>query len=278
MREDTICIHGGHEPDSTTLSRAVPIYQTSSYVFKSADHAANLFGLKELGNIYTRIMNPTVDVLERRIASLEGGTAAVAVSSGQAATTYAILALADNASSDNVHAYQCGTEKVSITTQGYEIISATSLYGGTYNLFHYTLPKFGINVKFVDPSDPENFKKMLSERTKAFYIESIGNPKLDVIDYERIASIAHENGLPLIVDNTVPTPYLFKPFDYGADIIVHSTTKFIGGHGTSIGGIVIDSGRFDWSSGKFPGFTEPDPSYHGLIFYEVFKDFMGMGN
>ena len=278
MRDDTICILGGHEPDAVTLSRAVPIYQTSSYVFKSAEHAANLFGLKELGNIYTRIMNPTVEVLEKRITALEGGTASVAVSSGQAATTYAIFALADNASSDNVHAYQCGTDKVSITTQGYEIISSTSLYGGTYNLFHYTLPKFGINVKFVDPSDPENFKKAISDRTRAFYVESIGNPKLDVLDYESIASIAHEHGLPLIVDNTVPTPYLFKPFNYGADIIVHSTTKFIGGHGTSIGGIVVDSGRFNWSQGRFPGFTEPDPSYHGLVFYDTFKDFMGMGN
>ncbi len=278
MKQETLCIHGGHTPDSTTLSRAVPIYQTSSYVFRDADHAANLFGLKELGNIYTRIMNPTVDVLEKRVAELEGGTAAVAVSSGQAATTYAIFALADNASGEDLKAYQCGTESVSITTQGYEIISSTSLYGGTYNLFHYTLPKLGINVKFVDPSEPENFKRAITDRTKAFYIESIGNPKLDILDYEAIATIAHSHGLPLIVDNTVPTPYLFRPIDYGADVVVHSTTKFIGGHGTSIGGIIVDSGRFDWTQGRFPGFTEPDPSYHGLVFAEAFKDFMGMGN
>ncbi len=278
MKQDTICIHGGHSPDSSTLSRAVPIYQTSSYVFKDADHAANLFGLKELGNIYSRIMNPTVDVLEKRVAELEGGTAAVAVASGQAATTYSIFALANNAAGEDLQAYQCGADRVSITTQGFEIISSTSLYGGTYNLFHYTLPKLGINVKFVDPSDADNFKEAITERTKAFYVESVGNPKLDILDYEKIASIAHEAGLPLIVDNTVPTPYLFRPIDYGADIVVHSTTKFIGGHGTSIGGIVVDSGRFDWSSGKFPGFTMPDPSYHGLVFWDAFKNFMGMGN
>ncbi|MCX8028031.1 MAG: O-acetylhomoserine aminocarboxypropyltransferase/cysteine synthase [Thermodesulfovibrionales bacterium] len=276
MRPDTICIHGGHIPDNSTLSRAVPIYQTSSYVFKSTEHAANLFGLKELGNIYTRIMNPTVDILEKRIAQLEGGTAAVAVSSGQAATTYAILALADNASSDSF--YACGTDGTRVTTFGYEIVSSTSLYGGTYNLFHYTLPKLGINVRFVDPSKPENFKKAITDRTKAFFIESVGNPKLDILDYEKIARIAHENLVPLIVDNTVPTPYLLKPIDYGADIVVHSTTKFIGGHGTSIGGVIVDSGRFDWSNGKFPGFTEPDPSYHGLVYWDTFKDFQGMGN
>jgi len=278
MRQETLCIHGGHIPDSTTLSRAVPIYQTSSYVFRDADHAANLFGLRELGNIYTRIMNPTVDVLEKRVAELEGGTAAVAVSSGQAASTYAIFALADNASGEDLKTYQCGTQSVSLTTQGYEIISSTSLYGGTYNLFHYTLPKLGINVRFVDPSDPENFKRAITDRTKAIYIESIGNPKLDILDYEAIASVAHAHGLPLIVDNTIPTPYLFRPIDYGADVVVHSTTKFIGGHGTSIGGIIVDSGRFDWTHGRFPGFTQPDPSYHGLVFAEAFKDFMGMGN
>lgn len=278
MRQETLCIHGGHTPDAATLSRAVPIYQTSSYVFRDADHAANLFALRELGNIYSRIMNPTVDVLEKRIAALEGGTAAVAVSSGQAASTYAIIALADNVKGEDLKAYKCGSSNISITTQGFEIVSSTSLYGGTYNLFHYTLPKLGINVKFVDPSDPENFKKAITDRTKAVYIESVGNPKLDILDYEKIAEIAHTAGLPLIVDNTVPTPYLFRPIDYGADIVVHSTTKFIGGHGTSIGGIIVDSGRFDWSQGRFPGFTEPDPSYHGLVFWDTFKDFMGMGN
>lgn len=254
---ETVCLHGGQTPDPTTLSRAVPIYQTTSYVFKSSEHAANLFGLKELGNIYTRLMNPTTDVLEKRIAALEGGTAAVAVSSGQAAITYSILNLAG---------------------AGDEIVSATSLYGGTYNLFHYTLPKMAINVKFVDPADPKNFEKAITSKTKAIYIESVGNPKLDIIDYEEVAKIAHKNGIPFIVDNTVTTPYLLKPIDFGADIVVHSTTKFIGGHGTSIGGVIVDSGKFNWDTGKFPGFTEPDPSYHGLVYWDVFKDFMGMGN
>lgn len=254
---ETVCLHGGQTPDPTTLSRAVPIYQTTSYVFKSSEHAANLFGLKELGNIYTRLMNPTTDVLEKRIADLEGGTAAVAVSSGQAAITYSILNLA---------------------TAGDEIVSATSLYGGTYNLFHYTLPKMGINVKFVDPSDPKNFEKAITDKTKAIYIESVGNPKLDIVDYEEVSKIAHKNGVPFIVDNTVTTPYLLRPIDFGADIVVHSTTKFIGGHGTSIGGVIVDSGKFNWDTGKFPGFTEPDPSYHGLVYWDVFKDFAGMGN
>lgn len=257
LNQETICLHGGQIPDPTTLSRAVPIYQTTSYVFKSAEHAANLFGLKELGNIYTRIMNPTVDVLEKRVALLEGGTAAVATSSGQAAITYSIL---------------------NITNAGDEIVSATSLYGGTYNLFHYTLPKLGIRTIFVDPSDPENFRKAITPKTKALYAESVGNPKLDIIDYEKIANIAHENGIPFIVDNTVTTPYLLRPIDFGADIVVHSTTKFIGGHGTSIGGIIVDSGKFNWDTGKFPGFTEPDPSYHGLVYWDTFKDFAGMGN
>ncbi len=257
LGQETICLHGGQTPDPTTLSRAVPIYQTTSYVFKSAEHAANLFSLKELGNIYTRIMNPTVDVLEKRIAILEGGTAAVATSSGQAAITYSILNIANS---------------------GDEIISATSLYGGTYNLFRYTLPKYGIKVHFVDPESPENFKKVLTDKTKAIYIEAVGNPKLDIIDYEEVAKIAHENGVPLIVDNTLPTPYLLRPIDFGADIVVHSTTKFIGGHGTSIGGIIVDSGKFSWDTGKFPGFTEPDPSYHGLIYWDVFKNFLDLGN
>ncbi len=257
LKQETLCLHGGQVPDPTTLSRAVPIYQTTSYVFKSSEHAANLFGLKELGNIYTRIMNPTTDVLEKRVALLEGGTAGLAVASGQAAITYSIL---------------------NIASAGDEIVSATSLYGGTYNLFHYTLPKIGINVKFVDPSDPKNFEKEITDKTKAVYIESVGNPKLDIIDYEEVAKIAHKNGIPFIVDNTVTTPYLLRPIDFGADIVVHSTTKFIGGHGTSIGGIIVDSGKFNWNTGKFPGFTEPDPSYHGLVYWDVFKDFAGMGN
>lgn len=257
LKQETLCLHGGQVPDPTTLSRAVPIYQTTSYVFKSSEHAANLFGLKELGNIYTRIMNPTTDVLEKRVALLEGGTAGLAVASGQAAITYSIL---------------------NIASAGDEIVSATSLYGGTYNLFHYTLPKIGINVKFVDPSDPKNFEKEITNKTKAVYIESVGNPKLDIIDYEEVAKVAHNNGIPFIVDNTVTTPYLLRPIDYGADIVVHSTTKFIGGHGTSIGGIIVDSGKFNWNTGKFPGFTEPDPSYHGLVYWDVFKDFAGMGN
>lgn len=257
FKQETICLHGGQSPDPTTLSRAVPIYQTTSYIFKSAEHAANLFGLKELGNIYTRIMNPTVEVLEKRIAELEGGTAAVATSSGQAAITYAIL---------------------NIANAGDEIVSATSLYGGTYNLFHYTLPKLGIKTTFIDPSNPENFRKAITPKTKALYAETVGNPKLDIIDYEKIANIAHENGVPFIVDNTVTTPYLLRPIDFGADIVVHSTTKFIGGHGTSIGGVIVDSGKFKWDTGKFPGFTEPDPSYHGLVYWDTFKNFAGLGN
>jgi O-acetylhomoserine (thiol)-lyase len=257
FRQETLCLHGGQVPDPATLSRAVPIYQTTSYVFKSSEHAANLFSLKELGNIYTRIMNPTTDVFEKRVAALEGGSAAVATSSGQAAITYAIL---------------------NIASAGDEIVSATSLYGGTYNLFHYTLPKFGIKTIFVDPSDPENFKRAITNKTKALYAESVGNPKLDIIDYEAIAKIAHDNGIPFIIDNTVTTPYLLRPFDFGADIVVHSTTKFIGGHGTSIGGIIVDSGKFNWDTGKFPSFTEPDPSYHGLVYWDTFKNFPGMGN
>jgi O-acetylhomoserine (thiol)-lyase len=257
FRQETLCLHGGQVPDPATLSRAVPIYQTTSYVFKSSEHAANLFSLKELGNIYTRIMNPTTDVFEKRVAALEGGSAAVATSSGQAAITYAIL---------------------NIASAGDEIVSATSLYGGTYNLFHYTLPKFGIKTIFVDPSDPENFKRAITNKTKALYAESVGNPKLDIIDYEAIAKIAHDNGIPFIIDNTVTTPYLLRPIDFGADIVVHSTTKFIGGHGTSIGGIIVDSGKFNWDTGKFPSFTEPDPSYHGLVYWDTFKNFPGMGN
>lgn len=246
-RTDTIVLHGGQEPDGTTLARAVPIYQTTSYVFKDSEHAANLFALKEFGNIYTRIMNPTTDVFEQRLAQLDGGVAALGVASGQAATTLAILNLARS---------------------GDEIVSATSLYGGTYNLFKYTFAKLGITVHFVDPSDPENFRRAVNERTRAVFLESIGNPKLDVSDFEAISKVAHEEGLPVIIDNTV-SPVLFRPFDHGTDIIVYSATKFIGGHGTSIGGAIVDSGNFDWTSGRFPEFTEPDPSYNGLVYTEA---------
>ncbi|MBF0565096.1 MAG: O-acetylhomoserine aminocarboxypropyltransferase/cysteine synthase [Nitrospirae bacterium] len=274
---ETICLHGGHHPDGETLARAVPIYQTSSYVFKDTEHAANLFALKELGNIYTRIMNPTVDVLEKRVAMLEGGTAAVAVASGQAATTNAIFNLAPTPYDGDTQV--CGEcSLIAPPKCGFEVISATSLYGGTFNLFHYTMPKYGIGVKFADFNDTENLKKAITKDSRALYAETIGNPRLDAIDYEAIAAIAHENGIPFIVDNTIATPYLFRPFDYGADLVVHSTTKFIGGHGTSIGGIIVDGGRFDWSNGKFPAFTSPDPSYHGLVYWDAFKDFMGMGN
>jgi O-acetylhomoserine (thiol)-lyase len=234
----------------------VPIYQTTSYVFKSTDHAANLFALKEFGNIYTRIMNPTTDVFEQRVAALEGGTGALAVSSGQAATTLALLA---------------------ITQVGDEIVSANNLYGGTYQLFHYTLPKLGRTVKFVDSQNPEAFRKALTPKTRAFYAETIGNPKLDVPDFEALAKIAHEAGVPLVVDNTIGIG-LVHPFDFGVDIIVASATKYIGGHGTSIGGVIVDSGKFKWNNGKFPEFTEPDPSYHGLKYWDVFGNFPGLGN
>jgi len=244
----TLAIHGGQEPDGTTHSRAVPIYQTSSYVFKDNEHAARLFALEEFGNIYTRIMNPTSDVFEKRVALLDGGVGALAVSSGQSAISLALLNLARS---------------------GDEIVSAASLYGGTYNLFRYTFARFGITVRFVDPGDPENFRQAIGPKTKALYVESIGNPKLDVPDFEAIAAIAHENGIPLVVDNTV-SPVLFRPFDHGADIAVYSATKFIGGHGTSIGGVVVDSGRFDWTAGKFPEFSAPDPSYNGLVYSKAF--------
>ncbi|MDX9870925.1 MAG: homocysteine synthase [Clostridia bacterium] len=247
---DTLQVHGGQKPDPTTAARAVPIYQTTSYVFNDTEHAANLFGLKEFGNIYTRIMNPTSDVFEQRIAALEGGVGALSVASGSAAITYAIL---------------------NIAGAGDEIVSAGTLYGGTYNLFLITLPKLGIKTVFVNPDDPENFRKAITDKTKAIFIETIGNPGINIIDFEKVAAIAHENGLPVIIDNTFATPYLFKPFDYGIDISVHSATKFIGGHGTSIGGIIVDSGKFDWKkSGRFPGFTEPDPSYHGMVYTDAF--------
>ncbi|MFF2887806.1 homocysteine synthase [Paenibacillus sp. NPDC057967] len=246
---ETLSVHGGQTIDPTTLSRAVPIYQTTSYGFKDTDHAANLFSLQEFGNIYTRIMNPTSDVLEKRVAELEGAPAALAVASGQAAITYAILNIAGS---------------------GDEIVSATSLYGGTYNLFSTTLPKLGITVKFVDPSNPENFRNAITDKTKAVFAETIGNPKGDVIDLEAVAAIAHENGVPFIVDNTFPSPYLCRPIEHGADIVVHSATKFIGGHGTSIGGVIVDGGKFDWkASGRFPGLTEPDPSYHGVVYTDA---------
>jgi O-acetylhomoserine (thiol)-lyase len=253
----TLAVHAGQEsPDPATGSRAVPIYQTASYVFKSTEHAANLFALKELGNIYTRIMNPTSDVFEKRIAAIEGGTAALAVASGQAAISLALLA---------------------ITQVGDEIVSANNLYGGTYELFHYTFPKLGRKVIFVDSSRPEEFKKAITPRTRAIYAETIGNPKLDVPDFEKIAKIAHDEGLPFVVDNTVGIG-IVRPIEYGADIIVDSATKFINGHGNSIGGVIVDSGKFDWSSGKFPEFTEPDPSYHGLKYWDTFGNFPDLGN
>jgi O-acetylhomoserine (thiol)-lyase len=244
-RLNTVAVHGGQVPDPATNSRAVPIYQTTSYTFNNAEHAANLFALKEPGNIYTRLMNPTTDVFEKRVAELEGGIGGLATASGQAAITYAIL---------------------NIAAVGDEIVSATSLYGGTYNLFHYTLPRLGIKVSFVDPSNPENFRKAITPKTKALYAESIGNPRGDVLDIEAVADIAHEHNIPLIVDNTLPSPYLLRPIEWGADVVVHSATKFIGGHGTSIGGIIVDSGNFDWSKGNFPLLNDPDPSYHGLAY------------
>jgi O-acetylhomoserine (thiol)-lyase len=244
----TKALHAGHEPDPTTNSRAVPIYQTSSYVFNSSEHAANLFSLAEMGNIYTRLMNPTTDVLEKRLAELDGGVGALAVASGTAAINLAILNLAK---------------------AGDNIISTRYLYGGTYNMFNYTLKRMGITVKFVDSSNPENVARAIDANTRAVFSETIGNPKNNVDDFEAIARIAHDNGLPFIVDNTVATPFLFKPFEHGADIACYSLTKFIGGHGTSIGGAVVDSGKFDWSSGRFEEYTTPDPSYHGLVYYEA---------
>jgi O-acetylhomoserine (thiol)-lyase len=249
LKLETIVLHGGQEADPTTGSRAVPIYQTTSYQFKSAEHAANLFGLKEFGNIYTRLMNPTTDVFEKRIALLEGGVGALATASGQSAITLALL---------------------NISQAGDEIISADNLYGGTYNLFHYTFPKFGIKVKFVKSNDLSAFEKAITPKTKAIYAESIGNPKLDVADIEGLSRVAHRNGIPLVIDNTV-SPYLLRPFDWGADIIVYSATKFIGGHGTSLGGLIVDSGKFDWTKGKFPLIAGADPSYHGINFVEALK-------
>ena len=252
----TLALHAGQEPDPTTTSRAVPIYQTTSYVFKSTEHAANLFALKEFGNIYTRLMNPTTDVFEKRVAAIEGGTGALGVASGQSAITYALLA---------------------ITRLGDEIVSGNNLYGGTYQLFHHTLPKLGRTVKFVDSRNLEAFKRAITPKTRAIYAETIGNPKLDVPDFEGLAKIAHENGIPLVVDNTVGVG-LVRPIDYGADILATSATKYIGGHGTSIGGVIVDAGKFQWNNGKFPEFTEPDPSYHGLVYWDALSNVPGLGN
>ncbi|HWQ13015.1 MAG TPA: homocysteine synthase [Roseiflexaceae bacterium] len=245
---ETLALHAGQQPDPTTGSRAVPIYQTTSYQFKSTEHAANLFGLKEFGNIYTRIMNPTTDVLEQRIAALEGGVGALALSSGQAAETLGIL---------------------NVAGAGDNIVSSSDLYGGTYNLFRHTLPKLGITTRFVDARDHEGFRKAIDGRTKLVFLELVGNPKLDILDLEAIVKIAHEQGVAVMVDSTTATPYLCRPFDWGADIVVHSATKYLGGHGTSIGGLLVDSGKFDWTNGRYPEFTEPDPSYHGLVYSQA---------
>lgn len=246
---ETLAVHAGQEIDPNTFARAVPLYQTTSYGFRDAEHAADLFSLKEFGNIYTRLMNPTTDVFEQRIAALEGGAGALATASGMAAISFSIL---------------------NIAGAGDEIVSASSLYGGTYNLFSTTLPKLGIKVHFVDSDDPENFRQAITDKTKAIFAETIGNPQGNVLDVEAVAAIAHEYCIPLIVDNTFPSPYLLRPIEHGADIVVHSATKFIGGHGTSLGGVIVDSGKFDWkASGRFPGLTEPDPSYHGVIYTEA---------
>jgi O-acetylhomoserine (thiol)-lyase len=246
----TLAVHAGQVPDPATGSRAVPIYQTTSYLFQDADHAGRLFALQEFGNIYTRIMNPTTDVFEKRVAAIEGGAAALATASGQAAETLTITTLAG---------------------AGDEIVSTTSLYGGTYNLFHYTLPRLGIQVRFFDGDDFEGIRGAINEKTRAIYTETLGNPKLDVADIATLATIAHENGLPLVIDNTCASAALTRPIEWGADIVVNSATKFLGGHGTSIGGVIVDAGRFDWAaSGRFKDFTEPDPSYHGLSYVQAF--------
>jgi O-acetylhomoserine (thiol)-lyase len=250
MKFNTIALHGGQEVDSVTHSRALPIYQTTSYLFEDTQHASDLFGLKAEGNIYTRIMNPTTDVLEKRVAQLEGGIGALAVASGSAAIMYAVL---------------------NIAKSGDEIVSSTALYGGTHNFFAHTLQKFGIKTIFADPENFEDFEKAITDKTKLIFAETVGNPKLGVLDIEQLAEIAHKNGLPLIVDNTIPSPYLLRPIEFGADIVVHSATKFLGGHGTSIGGIIVDSGNFDWEkSGKFAELSTPDPSYNGIKYTEAF--------
>ena len=243
MKFETQCLHAGHEPDETTLSRAVPLYRTSSFVFKDTEHAANLFALKELGNIYTRIMNPTQDVLEQRVAALEGGAAGLALASGTSAIFYSVINLCQ---------------------AGDEIVSANNLYGGTYTQFNDILPQFNIKTNFVDPGDPENFANAITPKTKLIFCETVSNPALDIVDIEAVAEVAHAHGIPLIVDSTFTTPYLQKPIEHGADIVIHSLTKWLGGHGNGIGGIVIDSGKFDWQSEKFPLMTEPESSYHGV--------------
>lgn len=246
---ETKQIHAGQSPDSATNARALPIYQTTSYTFRDTDHAAALFGLAEPGNIYTRIMNPTTDVVEQRVAALEGGVAALFLSSGQAAATFAILNIA-------------GT--------GDHVVASPRLYGGTYNLLHYTLPKLGVDVSFVaDPDDLDSWRAAVRPNTKAFFAETISNPKIDILDIPGVSGVAHDNGVPVIVDNTVATPYLIQPLAHGADIVVHSATKYLGGHGSAIAGVIVDGGTFDWTNGKFPGFTEPDPSYHGVVFADL---------
>ena len=249
LKIETLALHAGQEPDATTGARAVPIYQTTSYVFKDTDHAAKLFALKEFGNIYTRLMNPTTDVFEKRVAALDGGAGALAVASGQSAISIALL---------------------NIAQAGDEIVSADNLYGGTYTLFYYTFKRFGIKVNFAPSNDIAAFEKAITPKTKAIYAESVGNPKLNVTDIEALAKVAHKNGIPLIIDNTV-SPYLLRPIDFGADIVVYSATKFIGGHGTSLGGVIVDSGNFDWTNGKFPLIAGPDQSYHGINFVDAFK-------
>jgi O-acetylhomoserine (thiol)-lyase len=244
----TRSLHAGHTPDASSHARAVPIYQTTSFVFDNSNHAANLFALKEFGNIYSRIMNPTTDVFEQRVASLEGGVAGLATASGQAAQFLAISGLVG---------------------QGEEVVAASTLYGGTYTQFDVSFRRIGINVKFVEPDDPENFRKAITPKTRAVYGETIANPRMNVLDIEKVAAIAHEAGVPLVIDNTMASPYLCRPIEYGADIVVHSATKFLGGHGTSIGGIIVDSGKFPWSD-KFPAITQPSPGYHGMVFSEVF--------
>ncbi|AJY75927.1 O-acetylhomoserine aminocarboxypropyltransferase/cysteine synthase family protein [Paenibacillus beijingensis] len=250
-RFDTKQVHAGQLADPVTGARAVPIYQSTSFVFKNTEHARAVINFEELGNTYTRISNPTNEVLEQRIAALEGGVGALAVASGSAAVTYSIF---------------------NIAGAGDEIVSASTLYGGTFNLFDVTLPKLGITTRFVQPDDPENFRRAITDKTKALFVESIGNPGLNIADIRKIADIAHEHGIPLIVDNTFGTPYLIRPLEHGADIVVHSATKFIGGHGTSIGGLIVDGGTFDWTNGKFPGFTEPDKSYNGIRYVEKFAE------
>jgi len=249
LKPETLALHGGQDPDPTTGSRAVPIYQTTSYQFRDTDHAAGLFGLTEFGNIYTRLMNPTTDVFEKRVAALDGGVGALAVASGQSAITLALL---------------------NIAREGDEIVAADNLYGGTYNLFHYTFPRLGVKVRFFESNNLDALQKAITSKTKAIYAESIGNPKLDVTDLEGISKVANKSGIPFVLDNTV-SPYLLRPFDHGVDIIVYSATKFIGGHGTSIGGVIVDSGKFPWTNGKFPLIADPEPSYHGLDFVEALK-------